>query len=126
MSVTRSALHTLLPAACLAASAAWAQAPATPPGFVASPDIYKVLAENDKHRVIEVIWKPGQKDQLHSHPDAAVYYLADCRLRNHPLSGPPQDGTRTAGRASVQGPIAGHSIENIGNADCKLIMFEPK
>lgn len=126
MSFTRTALHALLPLALLAANAGWAQTPATPPGFVASPEIYKVLAENDKYRVIEVAWKAGQKDKVHSHPDAAVYYLSDCRLRNQLGSAPPQDGTRVAGRASVQGPIAAHSIENIGSTDCRLIMFEPK
>jgi beta-alanine degradation protein BauB len=126
MSITRTAIRILLPAAFLAVSTSWAQAPATPPSFVASPEIYKVIAENDKYRVIEVVWKPGQRDRVHSHPEAATYYLSDCVLRNHPSGGPPQDGTRLAGRASVRGPIAAHSIENIGSADCRLIMFEPK
>jgi len=34
--------------------ATWAQAQFVPPGFAASPDIYGVIAENDKYRVIEV------------------------------------------------------------------------
>ena len=34
----------------------------------ASPDVYKILAENDQMRVIEATWKPGQKDNFHSHP----------------------------------------------------------
>ena len=47
--------------------AVWALAQVVPPDFAASPDIYKAIAENDKYRVIEVKWKPGQKDQAHSH-----------------------------------------------------------
>ena len=126
MSIVRIAVHALLPAALCAAGAVWAQPPTTPPGFVASPEVYKVIAENDKYRVIEVVWKPGQRDKVHSHPDNATYYLSDCRLRNQVGSAPPQDGIRIAGRASVQGLVPSHSIENIGTTDCRLIMFEPK
>lgn len=105
--------------------AGWALAQAVP-SFVASPEIYKVIAENDKYRVIEVTWKPGQKDAVHGHPDSAVYYLNDCRLRNELAGSPAREGAPKAGTAIVQRPIAAHTIENIGSADCKLIMFEPK
>lgn len=103
-----------------------ALAQTAPPGFVASPDVYKVIAENDKYRVIEVTWKPGQKDQSHSHPDAAVYYPMSCTLRNQFPGRPPMEGSPEAGSARVQGPIAAHTIENIGSTTCRLIMFEPK
>jgi hypothetical protein len=106
--------------------AGWALAQAVPPGFVASPDIYKVIAENDKYRVIEVTWKPGQKDLSHSHPDAAVYYLTNCTMRNQFPGRPPMEGSPIAGTARVQAPIASHTVENIGTTDCRLIMFEPK
>ena len=49
-----------------------------PRSFEASPDVYKVIAQNDTYKVIEVTWKPGQRDQMHSHPASAVYYLTDC------------------------------------------------
>jgi len=126
MSITRTVVLALLPAALYAAGAGWAQTPTAPPGFVVSPEVYKVIAESDKYRVIEVVWKPGQRDKVHSHPDAATYYLTDCRLRNYSASGTPQDGARLAGRAGVQEPIAAHSMENIGTTDCRMIMFEPK
>jgi beta-alanine degradation protein BauB len=101
-------------------------AQAVPPGFVASPDIYKVIAENDKYRVIEVTWKPGQKDLPHSHPDAAVYYLTNCTMRNLFPGRPPIEGSPIAGTVRIQAPIASHTVENIGSTDCRLIMFEPK
>ena len=81
--------------------AGWAFAQVAPPGFVASPEVYKVIAENDKYRVIEVSWKPGQKDQAHSHPDAAVYYLSDCHMRNQFAGRPVQEGNTFAGTARV-------------------------
>ena len=101
-------------------------AQSVPPGFVASPYIYKVIAENDKFRVIEVTWKPGQKDQSHSHPDAAAYYLTNCAMRNQFPGMPPLERGPIAGTARVQPPIASHTVENIGTSDCRLIMFEPK
>jgi hypothetical protein len=102
-------------------------AQAVPHSFVASPDIYKVIAEDEQYRVIEVAWQPGQRDQFHSHPASGVYYLTDCKQRSYR-----PDGTiggefdRKAGFAIVQKPIPSHSVENIGQSVCKLIMFEPK
>jgi len=126
MSAHHTALHALLPALVLAASAGWAQAPSTPPGFVASPEIYKVIAENDKYRIIEVTWKPSQKDKPHSHPDAGVYNLTNCTTRNTLGNGQVREGTYPAGAARINPPIASHTIENIGSTECKVLMFEPK
>lgn len=104
-----------------------AVAQAAPHALLASPEIYKVIAENAQYRVIEVTWKPGQRDQVHSHPASAVYYPMDCTLRGFESSGD-VIGSRLnrAGSAIVQQPIPAHAVENIGNADCRLIMFEPK
>ncbi len=106
-------------------TAAPAAAPARPHSLVASPDIYKVLAEDTRFRVILVTWKPGQKDVMHSHPASGVYYLNDCTLRNHMEDGTYTDGKPKAGMARVQPPIRAHVIENIGSAECRLVMFEP-
>ncbi|MDJ0890584.1 MAG: hypothetical protein QNK18_05235 [Gammaproteobacteria bacterium] len=55
----------------------------------ASPDVYKILAENDQWRVIQATWQPGQEDNFHSHPaDRVSFFVTDCRLQ---LSKP--DGT---------------------------------
>jgi hypothetical protein len=106
-------------------AAAPAAAPARPHSLVASPDIYEVLAEDTRYRVILVTWKPGQKDVMHSHPASGVYYLNDCSLRNHVEDGSYTDGKPKAGMARVQPPIRAHVIENVGTAECKLVMFEP-
>lgn len=105
----------------------FAVAQAVPHSLVASPDIYKVIAENEQYRVIEVTWKPGQRDQVHSHPASAVFYPMDCTLRGFDSSGA-EIGSRLnqAGTAIVQRLISAHSVENVGKADCRLIMFEPK
>ena len=120
----------LLPLALVAVSvlalppAAVAQA-ALPRSYVASPDIYKVLAQNDQFQVIDVRWQPGQRDVMHSHPASGVYYLTDCQLRLHAPDGTSRDVAPKAGMAITQPPIPAHVLENIGAADCRLVMFEP-
>jgi quercetin dioxygenase-like cupin family protein len=127
LSRRRSAAPLCLLLASIAAGAAGpASAQPVAPGFVASPEIYKVIAENEKFRVVEVTWKPGQKDQFHSHPDNAIYYTTNCSMRSQVPGGAPQQNQRVAGTARVQGPVTSHSVENIGTTDCRLIMFEPK
>lgn len=96
-----------------------------PRSIAASPDIYRVLAEDARYKVIEVVWKPGQRDVMHSHPASAVYYLTDCHLRIHAADGATREARPKAGAAIVQQPITAHALENIGSADCKLVMFEP-
>jgi quercetin dioxygenase-like cupin family protein len=102
-----------------------AQAQQLPRSFVASPDIYKVAAQNEQYKVIAVTWKAGQKDSLHSHPASAVYYLTDCSLRIHAQDGSYRDVQPKAGHAFVQAPIPAHALENLGTTDCRLVMFEP-
>ena len=49
-----------------------------PDAVTASPDVYKVIAENDSLRMVAATWKPGQRDMMHSHPAIGIYILSDC------------------------------------------------
>jgi len=120
-----------LPACSLVAGLLCAAAAATaeplPRSHIASPEVYTVIAENEQYLVIAATWKPGQKDKPHAHASSGVYVLTDCSLRYYNADGKLlAEGHPVAGRAVVQNPIAGHIVENVGNGDCKLIMFEPK
>lgn len=125
MPAVRRAGKSLLALAALGVTVS-AMAQTVPHSLVASPDIYKVIAENEQYRVIEVTWKPGQRDLFHSHPASAVYYPMDCTLRAYGPSGVLGQRDNKAGTAVVQVPIANHAVENAGTSVCKLIMFEPK
>ena len=65
-----------------------------PRSFEASPDVYKVIAENNEYRVIAVTWKPGQRDVQHSHPASTVYYLTNSALRIHAQDGKFRDANQ--------------------------------
>jgi len=108
------------------AAAGVASAQSAPRSFVASPDIYKVIAQNDQYVVIKSIWKPGQRDKFHSHKVFASYYLTDCSLK---IFFPDVDGfsfSHRAGYSDVKGEVISHSVQNVGKSDCEIIWFEPK
>ena len=121
---TRTAIMagTFCCAAILSAIPALADDP--PRSYAVSPDVYKVAAERDQTRVILVTWKPGQRDEFHSHPAAAGYFLTDCNMRFYYPDGRTVDQATKVGRAFVQPAIASHSGENRGDTDCKIVMFE--
>jgi hypothetical protein len=122
-----SVLLSFAAAGCVLAAPQAVQAQATPRSFVASPDIYKVIAENEQYRVIAATWKPKQRDNWHSHgAPAAGYNVTDCSVRLHTPDGKFTDIKSKAGDARVGAQVPSHSLENIGSAECKLILFEPK
>jgi hypothetical protein len=112
-------------AALVLVTSAFAQE--APRSWVASPDVYKVIGESAQYRVIVATWKPGQKDNLHSHTAGTSISLTDCDISNHPTGVAPINNlARKAGDALPLAAIASHSTENIGNADCQIIFIERK
>jgi beta-alanine degradation protein BauB len=95
-----------------------------PRSYIASPDVYKVIAQNNKTRVILATWAPGQRDQWHSHPPTGVYRLTDCKSRVHTPDGKFTESNNKAGSAVVQAAIPSHSFENISDAECRAIIVE--
>ena len=95
----------------------------------ASPDVYKVLAENDQFRVIEATWQPGQEDNFHSHPpDRVSIYQTDCQLRLSKPDGSYRDATPKAGKARARSgkPVKSHKAKNIGDDVCIILLVELK
>ena len=45
------------------------------------PDLYKVLFENDRVRVLEYRDQPGDRTHPHRHPDSVMYTLSSFRRR---------------------------------------------
>lgn len=98
-----------------------------PPSYEASPEVYKLLAENDQFRVILATWKPGQRDAWHSHAGAlAAYRFADCKSRIHTPDGKYRDSSGKAGGVTFNPIVASHSFENIGTTECRSLLVERK
>ena len=100
-----------------------------PPASVASPDVYKVIAENDQFRVIKGTWQPGQEDNFHSHPaDRVSIRETDCMLRLTNSDGTSKDVKPKAGSATVftGKPVKSHKAKNIGDKVCIVRIVELK
>jgi len=98
-----------------------------PDAVTVSPDVYKVIAENDSLRVVAATWKPGQRDMMHSHPAMGIYFLSDCeKMRIHSADGTSKDLSAKSGAAGANTPVTSHALENISDTECRLIFFEPK
>lgn len=89
------------------------------------PDNYKVLAENDRVRVLDFKLRKGAKETFHSHPAAVTYVLAPFKIR---FSFP--DGTTRIREAKAGDVFFGealvHASENIGDTDAHGILVEMK
>ncbi len=50
------------------------------PGDIAqvAPDVYKVVLENERVRVLDTRTAPGGTSQMHHHPDMVGYAVSDC------------------------------------------------
>ena len=44
-------------------------------------NVYKFINENDRVRVLEVIFKPGDTAKMHHHPEHVVYVLKGGHLK---------------------------------------------
>lgn len=95
----------------------------------ASPEVYKIIAENDQWRVLEATWQPGQEDTFHSHPaDRVSVYGVDCQLQITNPDGSQREASPKAGKARVWSgkPTASHKAKNIGDKICVMHIIELK
>lgn len=123
LTIRSGIIATLLAGAALSA-ATLVMADTAPRSATASPDVYKVLAEDKGMRVILATWQPGQRDQWHAHPVMAVYWLAGCDARVYSPNGTFLDVSIRTGDAGVQRVMKSHSFENRADSECKAIMVE--
>ncbi len=115
-------LGTLLSITLLAPSLALA----APDPLAAAPDMYKLLFENEKVRVMEVTFKPGQKIAEHSHPhEHFVTVLKPGTLTIHHA-----DGTAAVNELHTDQvvwlPAETHWAQNTGKTEVKLLVSEMK
>ena len=91
----------------------------------AAPDNYKLLFEDDVHRVLEMTLKAGERDNEHSHTSEMVYFISGSKLRIHLPGGETVEADIPDGHVMPHEPWT-HSVENIGTNDLKAIIFETK
>ena len=95
------------------------------PVKVASNVYKKVLIDNEKVRVIEVEFAPGESTEWHSHPDHVAYAITDGKLEITDKGKPSTIADFKAGDAMYM-PAVTHIAKNIGTTTFKLLVTELK
>jgi len=91
---------------------------------VTNPDLYHVVMENERVRVLVYRDRPGNRTTPHEHPDSVMITLSAFRRRLI-------DGDRTAEVDFEPGLVRwlgaqSHAGENIGDTDTHVIFVELK
>jgi beta-alanine degradation protein BauB len=88
----------------------------------ATSNIREFVVENERVRVLEVYFKPGQKAIIHHHPDQVVYVARGGKAK-----------LTSEGQSNILDLKTGQTIflgeqdneaENIGNIDLELLVVE--
>lgn len=89
-----------------------------------NPDLYKVVFENERVRVLEYLDGPGDRTTPHSHPDSVMVTLSafDRRLS---VGDQQREVSLKAGLATWL-PAQTHTGENIGTTATHTIFVELK
>lgn len=87
-------------------------------------NVYKFIMENNRVRVLEASFKPGDKAIMHDHPDHVVYVLNDGKI-NLKSSGKTDVLDLKKGQAIFL-KAQSHEAENTGKTDLHLLVVELK
>lgn len=91
----------------------------------AAPNVYTVLFENERVRLLEARVKPGDSSPIHSHPNYLVYSLGDSKVTFTSASGDSVDVELKAGQTMWR-EAEEHSAKNPGSTDVVALLFELK
>jgi beta-alanine degradation protein BauB len=90
-----------------------------------APDMYKLKFENERVRVMEVTFQPGQSIPQHSHPDHYVYVLEGGSLKITKADGTVQDADVKVGDI-IWIDAETHEATNTGTTTVRLLVNELK
>ncbi len=88
-----------------------------------SPANYKLLMENDRVRVVEMTLRPGEIDEMHSHPSETVYFIKGGTVRVHAPDGGTAEVTFPDGGVMWHEPWT-HRVENVGASELRAVIVE--
>ena len=91
-----------------------------------SPDVYKVLLENEDVKVLEVTFAPGQGDNMHEHGVITYYGIKGGKLQNTLADGTVQEMDVPDGFVGHSNKIVKHQMKNIGDDTVKVIIVDHK
>lgn len=90
-----------------------------------SPEIHKVIFENDQIRMLKVAVPPGATVPMHTNPENINYILKPGTLRLTNPDGSTLDVELTEGQV-IPAPVGSHAVENVGSSEVQTICIELK
>ena len=93
---------------------------------VVSPDIYKVLLDNNDVKVLEVTFEPGQGDNMHDHNPMTVYVLQGGKAQTTLPDGTINEQEVPSGVSFFAKDGQRHQIKNSGDNTIKILLVEYK
>ena len=89
------------------------------------PDVYKLVFENERVRVLDAQFKVGGKIGTHSHPDHFAYVLSSGKIRISYPDGSSKEVELKVGDVLWMNAET-HAGENIGTTEIHLLVVELK
>jgi anti-sigma factor ChrR (cupin superfamily) len=83
------------------------------------------MLENDRVRVLKLVYKPGEKVPLHTHPAVVVIYMTDCKSSFHSTDNEAGEHELAAGTVRWSNGTT-HVNENTGKTVCEVMLIELK
>jgi mannose-6-phosphate isomerase-like protein (cupin superfamily) len=97
-----------------------------PDALKAASNAYKLILENEKVRVLEIVLKPGDKAAMHNHPhNHVVYIMHDARFRLDFPDGTSGEFDLKEGTALMM-DAGSHETTNIGKTIGRNLVVEIK
>lgn len=93
--------------------------------LTAAPTIFRKVMENDRMRVLEATFKPGDKAAQHSHPDHMIYMITPGTLVIRPPGRTGYEMTHKAGEA-IYLPSQTRGMENDSTETVRALIVELK
>ena len=91
-----------------------------------SPNIYKVLLDNEEVKVLEVIFEPGEGDLMHEHGVITYFALNGGKMKNTLFDGTENEMKIPDNFAGHGNKVVKHKMKNIDDSLVKLILVEHK
>jgi quercetin dioxygenase-like cupin family protein len=91
-----------------------------------SPDVYKVLLDNDDVKVLEVTFEPGQSDNMHDHYPVTFYLLQGGKAQVSLPDGTVNEREIPTGFTGHHTEKVRHQVKNIGDNTIKILLVERK
>jgi quercetin dioxygenase-like cupin family protein len=92
--------------------------------MVTASNVYKFLNENEKVRVLDATFKPGDVAKMHHHPEHVIYVLKGGRIKLT-SNGKTDELYLKAGSVMFL-EAQNHEATNVGNTVVELIVVELK